>query len=243
MPTRSPDAARVSTFAVLIVVLAVLVAMPRARAQDPGPDAALAAQLAAIDAKARAIVDLSATFIQRKHTAFMKRPLVSTGTLVAKGQRTRWDTTSPRASVLTTSGDGLRVYYPDEGLIEVYPLDARVGELVASPLPRLDLLRRRFEITRIDWDGPPADGERLSLRLVPREASLREHVVEVRVRIDPATGCMDASTVLYPDDERVEMVFGSVRLNTGVRDEQLRLDAPDGVTVTYPLGRPDAAGP
>ena len=42
----------------------------------------------------------------------------------------------PEPAVLHSDGKELRMYFPGQGVLEVYPIDQRLSELAASPLPR-----------------------------------------------------------------------------------------------------------
>ena len=71
----------------------VLVADPPAT--QSSQDKSLDARLAEVDQLAGRIADLTADFVQLKHTALLKKPLESRGSLRVKGSAMRWDTTAP----------------------------------------------------------------------------------------------------------------------------------------------------
>lgn len=210
-------------------LLALLAALP-CRA-----DRTLEAELAAIDARAARVRDLVADFTQRKHTALLRRPLESSGTLRIRGEVMRWDTKAPRRSVMWIDGTTMKLFFPDRSLLEVYPLESGVAGAAVSPLPRLDAARRRFTITRAAWPVP-TDG--LALHLVPRGAELAEHVESVRLLLDRDTGTVAAAVVEYPDHERLELTFERVRVNTGLTEADVALDVPAGTRITHPAGNP-----
>ena len=104
-----------------------------------------------------------------------------------RGSQVRWDTQKPERSVLLINEREAKIYYPDQGILEIYTLDRRLGELAASLLPRLELLGRKFSFEQI----PASDMEEkadpkgfLALRLMPTDAMLSEHVRQVRVLLD-----------------------------------------------------------
>src|SRR5438067_2441003 len=105
---------------------------------------ALAARLADIDARAGKIKDFTARFEQKKFTTLLKKPLVSSGTIRVVGPVVRWDTDKPDPAVLYSDGREFRMYYPRQKSLEVYPIDRRMADLAASPLPRLTSLRDHF---------------------------------------------------------------------------------------------------
>ena len=137
-------------------------------------DPATEAKLADVDARAGQIRDYAARFEQRKYTALLRKPLVSTGRVRSVGAVVRWDTETPEPSVLFVEGAEVRTYYPKQKLEERFPLDRRMADLVASPVPRLATLRQGFAFAALDpaavrkevADLPPA-GDEVAVRLLP----------------------------------------------------------------------------
>src|SRR5262249_3380286 len=141
------------------------------------------------------IKDITAHFQQRKFTALLKNPLVSSGTARAAGSVARWDTTQPTPCSLYADQRELCLYYPDERLEEIYSIDQRLGDLLSSPMPRLPAIQRHFSIERADAadlpGAPPWSADSpstLALRLVPTDAQLSQHVRQVLVLLDRQTG-------------------------------------------------------
>jgi outer membrane lipoprotein-sorting protein len=232
----------------LIVGLLVGVAMgadPAPKPDRPPEDSALAKQLESIDAKAGKIKDFAATFRQEKFTALLKKPLVSTGRVRVAGTSIRWDTERPEPAVLFSDGKDVRMYYPGQRLLEIYPIDQRLGDLAASPLPKLKTLREHFSIERAEPGVfPKADARKsLPLRLVPLDEALREHVDEVRVLLDTGAAHILELEVLDADGDRTRIVFEDVRLDTGIKPDDLALAVPEGTTVSRPLEAADAPAP
>jgi outer membrane lipoprotein-sorting protein len=210
-------------------------------ATAPAPvDPELWSMMSAIDAKVAQITDLRATFTQEKHTPLLKKPLTSTGEVRVKGTRTLWRTDAPERSVMLVDGSEIRLYYPDQRMMEIYPVHGRLGALAASPLPRLDVLREFFTFEQIDAsDDKP---NILDVRLTPTDESLREHVDEVRVRLNRDTGLIEQVETIDPDGDRTVIRFTDTRINAGLSDDDLRLDVPEGTTVSRPLEGLDSEG-
>jgi len=202
----------------------------------PQRDEALWARLHEIDSRAGRIRSLSASFEQKKSTALLRKPLVSTGRIRIKATVMRWDTDKPEPSVLLIGEREARIYYPDQKLLEVYPLDQRLGELAASPLPRLDALAKKFSFEQIptkDLDPKAEPSQFLALRLVPTDAALREHVKEVRVLLDVRGAYIVAAEMIDADGDRTVLTFAEVKPNADVGD--LELHVPAGTKATRPL--------
>ena len=205
----------------------------------PAP-ADLDARLDAMDAKAQAIGDLTATFVQERRSPLLRDPLVTRGVVRALPSAMRWDTAAGDglpASVLAADADELRVYYPDQAVVEVYPVRGNVAALTASPLPELSALRDTFTIEPDDGEGlGSVEGERLALRLTPTDADLAENVDVVRVLLDATRGVVRTFEVVDADGEVTTIRFTDIETDTGLAVTDVRLDLPAGVEVVRPLG-------
>lgn len=217
------------------VVSPVLRAEPQAKPEDP----ALTKRLEKIDAQSAKVKDLTASFKQQKFTALLRKPLASSGTVRVKGAKVRWDTLKPEPAVLLLDGREIKMYYPDQKLLEIYPLDQRLGELAASPLPRLATLRELFTIEQIPLnefaDEGATDDERIALQLTPREEELAGHVKGVRTLLDVKRARILKIETTDADDDRTVITFSDMKTNTGIKDDELDLVVPDDVKVNRPL--------
>lgn len=203
-------------------------------------DAKLDALLKDIDQRAGKTADLAGRFTQEKHTALLRKPLVSSGRIRMKGSVVRWDTEQPEPAVLYSDGREIRLFYPKQSVVEVYPIDRRLSDLATSPLPRLDALRQYFRIEVLAADRVPqderGDANRLSLRLVPANDYLAQHVDEVRVTLDVAAAYVVRVEMDDADGDSTVIRFAEVKTNTGLKDSELNLVLPPGTKVSRPLG-------
>ncbi len=217
----------------VLAMATVLVCGEWSLAQD---DDALSALLALLDEKAAKITDLSATFKQEKHTAILRRPLVSSGTVRVRPPLVRWDTDRPHASSMLVSREEVRIFYPDQATVEIYDLTGQLGQIAASPIFRLAALREHFIIER----SAPREGEepvagRVELRLTPRAQALRDHLQEIRLGVDEDSALVRRAEIVNADAERTVMTFDRVKVNPGLTPEELALKLPRGTTVVRPL--------
>ncbi len=214
---------------------------PMTTAEDP----VLISRLEVIDKKAAAAADLSADFEQKKFTPMLKQPMVSSGTLQVKGAAARWETLKPEPSIMRIDDRELRIYYPNQKVIEVYPIGDEVRRLTASPLPRLASIRAEFFIAQInphELDPEASTQTAVGLELKPRGDKLKEHVSSVRVLLDSTSGCATRVEVIDPDGDRTVLAFSRIKMNTGIRDSDLELKTLNGVKVVKPLGGPSPDG-
>jgi outer membrane lipoprotein-sorting protein len=206
--------------------------------QASGIDADLLKRLEAADAKAASVVDLIADFEQKKHTALLKEPMVSSGRLRVRGSTVRWDTSMPRASVLWMDEREIRVYYPLDASLEIYPVDEPLRRLTASPIPRLKPMQEQFDITAMplsEIEGAAESTSLFAIRLTPKGEALRKHVKEVRVLVDSGTGLTSRMEVVDPEGDRTLIAFTNTRANTGLAEKDLELKVPEGTKVSRPL--------
>jgi outer membrane lipoprotein-sorting protein len=234
------------------VTLAAAVVIPTAGAIHPpalndkiSPDdirantSELYQQLKAIETAAAEVTDLRADFVQRRHTPLLRRPMVSRGSVIAVGDRIRWDTVSPTMSSMLVGPTSVELYYPTDALIEIYPIDQGFMDLVGVPMPKLSILKKRFDISRLaarDLD-PAADPDRfLAVELTPRTETLREHVTSVKMLIDKRRSIATKVIMTGPDDDRTEISFSNIQLNTGIDVSRTDLNVPEGTRRVRPLG-------
>jgi outer membrane lipoprotein-sorting protein len=221
-----------------------VVAQPQPK--EPAPavaaqpaDDAFNKRLEAVDAAMGKVTDLRADFEQRRHTALLKKPLVSKGVVLTKGDKVRWDTATPRASSMVISPSEIKLYYPADKLVEVYPVGEGFKDLAGAPLPRLSVLRARFEIAPLgvkELGGDEGDKNLVAVVLTPKSEEMRKHVVSVKVLIDSSKPAATKVVMSDSEGEETEILFSSVKLNSGVKDDELVLKLPEGVRVSKPLG-------
>ncbi|MDB5290349.1 MAG: hypothetical protein JWL69_1590 [Phycisphaerales bacterium] len=222
---------------------------PATKPSAPPVDEKLWARMTEIDARAGKITSLVADFEQHKYTALLRKPLISGGVVRVKGSTMRWDTARPEKSVLLVTEKEARLCYPAQSTVELYTLVERLGELAASPLPRLAVLKERFSFAEIpakELDETADPAKVLALKLTPTDPALREHVQEVRVLLDIAGAYMIRAELTDADGDRTAIRFLNAKINADVGDLDLKLSAgtktvrPLEGLETRPAGRPGA---
>lgn len=224
-----------------VVLLALLLAdAPTSRPANVDP--ALWQRMLEIDQRGAAVIDLSADFEQQKFTAMLKKPLFSGGHVFVRGSKMLWETKKPEHNVLQITDREARIYYPAQKTIEVYAVQQKLGQLAASPLPRLSVLRQHFTFEPLPLAemGEKDDANYVALRMTPTQVELREHVEQVRVLLDARTGLIVRLEMRDPDGDRTLLTFLNVKTNVGLKDEQLEIAAPADVKITRPLAALEA---
>jgi len=203
-------------------------------------------RLETIDARSAEVRTLRGRFVQKKHTQLLKKPMESSGTVVIKGDKTRWETLEPRKTVMTIDGEGLRIYFPEQKVVEVYGLGDDAREFAGSPLPRLSALRASFDISQAknsELGASDDDDSLVAIELLPRSEELKEHVTRVRVLIDSSVPAARRIEIVDADGEKTEIEFKDVEINKNVADEDLILKLPAGTREVHPLGEAAPAKP
>jgi len=229
---------------VLTTLWALLAAPLLARAGDgpgdapPGIDKDFWKLLVEVDARGANVNDLTATFRQEKFTPLMTRPLISTGTIKIKGPTALWETATPAPTIMRIDPGELRMYYPQQKVVEVYAIDKKMGPLAASPFPRLALIKPHFTFARFPAKelSPGIDEAKfVGVRMKPTDEDLRKHINEVDVLLEVATGLVMRAQTIDADDDRIVLTFADMKVNAGLTDRDLALNVPADVKVTRPL--------
>lgn len=199
-------------------------------------------ELEQLQTRLRQVHDLTTRFTQEKHTPLLRKPMVSTGEIRVIGNLMRWDTKKPTQSVMLIGEKEIRLYYPKQKLMEVYSLDQQMARMAASPIPRIDVMKDEFDFARVPASEllASADEQRyLGVRLTPQKDSLKQHIQQVRLLVDRESAYLRQMEMVDADGERTVIHFEDVRLNTGLKAEDLELNPPAGTRISHPLSGED----
>lgn len=214
-------------------------AVTKAGDESQPPSADFKTRLEAVDRLAASINDLTSRFVEQKHTALLKRPMVSKGRVRIKGTHTLWETVEPHRTTTLVDAKRVRIHYPRRRVVEVYPIDDQLRQLFVSPVPRWSPLQDHFSIESVpagDVRDEYRDEERfLPIRLTPKDDSLRRYVGRVDVVIDTTTGCAVRVDMIDGDGERTTITFSETKINSGLDDRYFDLAPPEGTQIVYPL--------
>ena len=64
---------------------------------------------------------------------------------------------------------------------------------------------------------------------------MKQYVGQIRVLLDASRGVVSMFELTDPDGERTTIAFTNIRVNTGVEDASLELNAPRDVRTVKPL--------
>ncbi|MGB7157573.1 MAG: outer membrane lipoprotein carrier protein LolA [Tepidisphaeraceae bacterium] len=211
---------------------------PTTQASPASQPSGFEQQLETIDRRAGAVQDLTAEFVQEKRSPLLRKPLVSRGSVKAKGALALWETIEPERTIMTFDPKQMRVYYPKQKLVEEYAIQGSLGMMASSPLPRLAAIRQSFRLMPDDGKGLAPGDDRtkgVAVRLEPIDDAVRQLVDHVRVLLDPDRGYMLAFELTDPDGEQTVIRFTKLQANSGLTDQALQPQLPAGVKVSRPL--------
>ena len=140
----------------------------------------------------------------------------------------------------------IRVYYPADGLCEIYPIGGALSDFAGVPLPRIADLRRRFSIERLNPTELGADKSNpalLALLLRPLSADTRKYIETIKVLIDESIPAATKVVVTDADGERTEISLTAIRINTGLKRSDVQLTLPPNVRISRPLAHRAPAPP
>ncbi|MCO6437615.1 MAG: outer membrane lipoprotein carrier protein LolA [Phycisphaerae bacterium] len=197
--------------------------------------------LSRLNERALAYNDLVADFVEQKYTAMLRKPMVSSGVIRVRGTRSRWDTRSPHESTLFTDDESIAIYFPQRKTMEVYAVDQRLRPLVMSPIPRLEVIRRFFDLESAA--GSKTDPTELLLRMRPKDESLAEYVSEILVALDRELALVRRVEITDPDGDRTVIKFVNVRTNVGIGPGEVARGAPPGTKIVHPFAQSSEADP
>jgi outer membrane lipoprotein-sorting protein len=232
----------------LLSAALVAVSALRCQADSPLPTTAPAGisadlwqRMQSIDRAAADIADLTADFQQRKFTPLLKQPMLSGGSVWARGQVMLWNTRGPTPTVMRTDAAAVTLYYPQQKTAEVYPLSGQLARLAASPVPHLADLMKSFSFAPAplsDWSTLTTNQTAADLQaftLTPTDADIRQHVDTVNVLIDARHGYIVGFRLTDTDGETTELHFTNVKTNSAFDADRLELHLPADVKVVHPL--------
>src|SRR5262249_6890026 len=169
--------ARMAAFLQSVVVTALLGAL------QAGGGAELEALL---DRWQKSFADLhsfTCRFRQEKRVSFMKRPLVSSGSLKYLDRKLLWVTHAPSASFLSFDGKEARIYHPEFNTLEIYALGGAgaaggsASGFMKGGFPGFTgdfaALRQQYAVEPLPVDAGSHDHR---LRMTPKDEALKKEV-------------------------------------------------------------------
>lgn len=151
---------------------------------------------------------LEAHFEQTQVRAWLNEPLISSGTLsFTRPSSLVWTVELPTPSEFRLDGDSVSIGAPN-GEMLMLPLDAspEVGRVVNSLTVWLNgdiqAMEENYQVT----------GSGRELRLVPRDATLREHLSSLDLTLALSGDWVERVVLTEPDDDTLTIVLSDVHI-------------------------------
>ncbi len=218
---------------------ALAVALP---APDGGTDQAAAAGAdldALLDRWQKTFAELrsfTCRFKQEKKVSFMRRPLVSSGSLKYLDRKLLWVTDAPSASFLSFDGKEARIYHPEFNTLEIYALGGAAGGAASGFMKGgfpgftgdFAALRRQYAIEVLPVEAGSKDHR---LRMTPRDEAAKKEVVAIEFLLDDALGIKEWRMTRANGDE-LKLAVSDFVPNARLEPKDLQFDVPAGVKIT-----------
>jgi outer membrane lipoprotein-sorting protein len=195
-------------------------------------------KLTEVNNKSLKNTDLVADFEQQKFTPLLKKPMISAGTVKARGSVMLWDTVKPSPTKMRVDEKGVSIYDPKQKTLEVFPIDAQLGALAASPLPDLKVLKQYFTFQAMavkELDRDRTEDDSMAVHLKPANEAIGEHVSYVNVLLDTATGFLRRIEMVDRDNEKTVIKFSNLRGDSGLKESDMELNVPAETKIVKPL--------
>lgn len=214
----------------LMALLGTGVIIIGAVGQAPGQDSK--EFIRKIDEKQRKIQTLTAQFTQRKETALMKEPLVSSGTVRFKRPTQiylRYE--KPQSMEIAINGKSMRIYQTGKTYLEEYALGpgkrvSRFMEPFISVFQKpLAELEERYSVTYGGMEG----GRLHRILLQPKEEKIQRILLRVELWADQESGAIERFTMMETNGDRLLLEFKNLKLNAPLADPDLTIQVPPSV--------------
>jgi outer membrane lipoprotein-sorting protein len=176
-------------------------------------------------------------FRQEKRVSFMRRPLVSSGSLKYLDRKLLWVTDTPSASFLSFDGKEARIYHPEFNTLEIYALGATAGAggsasgLSKGGFPGFSgdftEMRQQYAIEALPVEAGSKDHR---LRMTHKDEALKKEVVAIEILLDEALGMKEWRLVRTNGDE-LKLAVTDFVPNAKLVPKDLAFDVPAGVKI------------
>jgi outer membrane lipoprotein-sorting protein len=205
-----------------------------------GDEAEVAALLDRWQKEMSGLQSFTCKFRQEKRVSFMRRPLVSSGSLKYRDRKLLWVTDAPSASFLSFDGKEARIYHPEFNTLEIYALGGAAGGAPGGSSPSnlmkggfpgftgdFEGMRRQYSVEVLPVEGGIKDHR---LRFAPKDEALKKEVVSIEFLLDEALLIKEWKLVRTNGDE-LKLAIQDFERNAKVGDADLTFAVPDGVKV------------
>ena len=203
-------------------------ATPEGGAVQAAAPAASSSELEALlDRWQKSVAELrsfTCRFRQEKRVSFMRRPLVSSGTLKYLDRKLLWATETPSASLLSFDGKEARIYHPEFQTLEIYALGAAGGSAAGFGKGGIPGFTGDFAALR----------QQYAIEALPVEAESKDHRLRMTPKDDALT--MKEWKLARTNGDELKFTVTDFVVNAKVDPKELVFDVPAGTKVVRMSG-------
>ena len=201
---------------------------------DPGdtsltPAERLEALLRRFQAKGQDVQSMEAEFTQRKESALLLEPQVSTGqfSFVAP-DRVRWEYLEPNPISMTIVEGEMLTWYRDLDQAEMMVIDSQAERILAyvGAGSSIRELLQYFDVSLRVASDPTAPYQ---LELLPRYPRVEKRLRQLNVWIDSESFLVTQLRYVEPDGDVTQYEFGDFVVNSEVPENRFDLEIPSTV--------------
>jgi outer membrane lipoprotein-sorting protein len=176
---------------------------------------------------------LEARFEQRRSTALLSEPLVSTGVLrFVRPDKLAWVVEQPGRSTMVVRGSQVALSYPELGVHEQLDLagDPDAERLVRSMMVwlagDLEAVRRDYAVAWASAAPGAPEGAAHLATLTPRDETMAALIARLELSIGGEPLRVLSVVMHEPDGDRVDIAMRDVRMDPGFPDDAFSLGGP-----------------
>jgi outer membrane lipoprotein-sorting protein len=199
------------------------------------------------EARVKALRSFTCRFRQEKKVSFMRRPLVSSGTMAYRDRRLLWKTEQPSAGFLSVDEKEVRIYTPEFKTLEIVELQGEgakgQGSTIRGAFPGFTgdfaTLREQYQVELLPAPEGAAEGD-ARLRFTPRSEDLKKEVVAIEVGLDKES-IVKSWRIVRANGDELALAISDFVADAKVSDADLTFEVPADAKVTR-IGAPGAPG-
>ena len=186
-----------------------------------------------LQAKAKALKSLKASFEQRKYSRLLVRPMESQGEFFWQPPgRFRWQVVRPAPLALVVRGDKLLLLYPDLKKATLYRGQSGVALLdrVTGAAGDPQTFQRHYAI-EVESIAQGQGSRWIQMNMEPKSPKYARYFKRLEVKIDPKTWLPNEIAISEGNDEWTLIYLSNLIENSGLSDGLFSVEPPEGFQV------------
>ena len=186
-----------------------------------------------LQAKARALKSLKASFEQRKYSRLLVRPMESEGELFWQPPgRFRWQVVRPAPLTLVVRGAKILLLYPDLKKATLYRGQSGVALLdrITGAAGDPQTFQRQYAI-EVESIAQGQGSRWIQMNMEPKSPKYARYFKRLEVKIDPKTWLPNEIAILEGNDDWTLIYLSNLIENSNLADGLFSVEPPEGFQV------------